>query len=187
VALEYAPSDFEPPEGAVANTLLLEKEVKWKRRAALGHDRVAAESVLRVGAGICQVQAPLSLWPARPHSSPRLHILVDGLCQTAAGLDALTEGRVPDPIEVAIGTREPSGPWFEHVPELNVLFNAMAVLKTATTACGYWNRKIVSVNALERSQKACAHWLGNFASAYRKRRMCDDDERFLIRSVLQRN
>jgi hypothetical protein len=69
-------------------------------------------------------------------SSPRLRILVDGLCQTAAALDALAEGRIPHPIGVVIGTQEPSGLWFEHVPELDALFEAMALLKVAATASG---------------------------------------------------
>ena len=62
--------------------------------------------------------------------SGRARTLVDGLHQAAAALEALAEGREPDPTGVTIGTQEPSGLWFERVPELNLLFEAIATLNT---------------------------------------------------------
>jgi hypothetical protein len=61
-------------------------------------------------------------------------MLMDGLHEVAAALDNLAEGRPPNPIGMVIHTRAPQGLWLEHIPELNVLFEALTTLETVATA-----------------------------------------------------
>jgi hypothetical protein len=66
-------------------------------------------------------------------AATRARIFVDGLHRAADALDAFAEGRALDLTGVLIGsTREPVGLWFQHVPELNMLFEAIATLEAVT-------------------------------------------------------
>jgi hypothetical protein len=66
--------------------------------------------------------------------NPRCQMLIDGLREAAAALETLAESRPPDPIRMVSHTQAPKGLWFEHIPEFNVLFEAMTTLEMVATA-----------------------------------------------------
>ena len=65
----------------------------------------------------------------------RTQMLIDGLHEAAAALDNLAEGRAaPYPIGMAVHTPGLEGLWFEQMPELDILFEALSTLEKLATA-----------------------------------------------------